>query len=227
MYIFAAKRCIRFWLRLINLPRDRYTRLCYEMLMYYDSIGYKNWVTDIRLNLYKNGFGYVWEAQVVANPKLFIVQYEQRLKDQFVQNWQLKCLENVKLNHYVMFKTTFKSEKYISVIDIDKYRKCFASFRSSSHCLMVEKGRHFNIDREHRDCMYCESMLEDEYHFLIVCSLYANLRSYYIPLYYYQYPNVQKFYSLMATEDESLIRNVAMYIYYAMKERDNFLKCFE
>jgi hypothetical protein len=42
---------------------------------------------------------------------------------------------------------------------------------------MVENGRHFNIDREHRDCMYCESMLEDEYHFLIVCSLYANLRS--------------------------------------------------
>jgi hypothetical protein len=29
-----------------------------------------------------------------------------------------------------MFKITFKTEKYISVIDIDKYRKCFASFRS-------------------------------------------------------------------------------------------------
>ena len=42
MYIFASKRCIKFWIRLINLPRDRYTRLCYEMLMYYDTIGYNN-----------------------------------------------------------------------------------------------------------------------------------------------------------------------------------------
>jgi hypothetical protein len=83
---------------------------------------------------------------------------------------------------------------------------------------VVEKGRNFNIDRGHRDCMYCESMLEDEYHFLIVCSLYATLRYYYIPLYLYQYPNVEKFYSLIVTKDKSLICYVAMYIHNAMKE---------
>ena len=70
-------------------------------------------------------------------------------------------------------------------------------------------------------------MLEDEYHFVIVCPLYLNLRSIYIPLYYYQYPCIEKFYSLMANEDESLIRNISMYIYNAMKERDNFLTGFE
>ena len=30
-------------------------------------------------------------------------------------------------------------EKKIKLIDLDKYGKCYASFRSSSHCLMVEK----------------------------------------------------------------------------------------
>jgi hypothetical protein len=73
------------------------------------------------------------------------VLYEQCLTDQ---------LENVILNHYNYFdKTTYGTI-------------CF--------CYMVEKGRHFNIDRENLDCIYYESMLEDEYHFLIVCSIYVS-----------------------------------------------------
>ena len=84
MNIYAAKRCIKYWIRLLSLPRDSYTRLCYEMLLYYDRIGYKNWVTNVRCNLYTNGFGYIWEAQNVVNPKLFLLQYVQKLKDQFM-----------------------------------------------------------------------------------------------------------------------------------------------
>ena len=63
MYIYASKRCIKYWLRLLCLPRNRYIRLCYEMLVYYDNLGYENWVTDVKRNLYSNGIGYIWEAQ--------------------------------------------------------------------------------------------------------------------------------------------------------------------
>ena len=61
------------------MPTDRYVRLCYEMLRHYDRLGYKNWVTDLRHNLYNNGFGYVWEAQGVASSTLFVYEYIQRL----------------------------------------------------------------------------------------------------------------------------------------------------
>ena len=46
MYISSAKRCIKYWVRLLCMPNDRYPRLTYNMLMYYDSLGYCNWVTD-------------------------------------------------------------------------------------------------------------------------------------------------------------------------------------
>jgi hypothetical protein len=39
---------------------------------------------------------------------------------------------------------------------------------------------------------------------MIVCPLYANLRSKYLPDYYFRYPNIQKFYDLMSCENEDI-----------------------
>ena len=85
IYIYAYKRCMRYWLRILSVPGHRYVRLSYDMLVYYDRLRYKNWMTDVRLNLYTNGFGYIWETQRNFNHKLFLSEYEQRLKDQCIQ----------------------------------------------------------------------------------------------------------------------------------------------
>ena len=71
MFIQAHKRCIKYWLRLVNLSNDRYSKLCYNMLLYYDNNGYENWVSCVKHNLYQNGFGYVWESQGNINQKLY------------------------------------------------------------------------------------------------------------------------------------------------------------
>ena len=71
LYINTAKRCMKYWLRILKLPNHRYPELCYEMLKFYVSNGYKNWVTDIRNNLYMNGYSYIWEAQSANNERLF------------------------------------------------------------------------------------------------------------------------------------------------------------
>lgn len=34
MYIYSAKRCIKYWLRLLSLTNDRYVKLCYNMLVF-------------------------------------------------------------------------------------------------------------------------------------------------------------------------------------------------
>ena len=66
--------------------------------------------------------------------------YVQRLKDQFIQNWRARCILNIKLNYYVNYKIDFTIEKYVSVVDVNKYRKQLAMFRSSNHNLMVENA---------------------------------------------------------------------------------------
>jgi hypothetical protein len=52
---------------------------------------------------------------------------------------------------------------------------------------MIEKGRHFGIKREFRDCPYCDGCVEDEYHFMLLCPLYSNIRCKYIPNTYNRY----------------------------------------
>lgn len=147
------------------LPDTRYAKCCYKMLKHYDAIGYSNWVTDIRSLLYKNGFGYVWESQNVANKNQFIYVFIERLKDQFIQTWRSRFVSNNKLRYYIEYKHSFGLEKYVTSVDILKLRKALVQFRSSSHNLIVKTGRYIGIAREDRICFFRESGLEDEFHF--------------------------------------------------------------
>ena len=60
------------------------------------------------------------------------------------------------------------------------YKRALSNFRCSGHCLMIEKGRHLNLDEDYRYCPVCLHngirIVEDEIHFLLVCPLYSNLR---------------------------------------------------
>jgi hypothetical protein len=42
-----------------------------------------------------------------------------------------------KLIYYASYKTTFSVEIYVHVLDIVKFRKCFASFTCSVHNLLI------------------------------------------------------------------------------------------
>ena len=65
----------------------------------------------------------------------------------------------------------------------------------SSQCLRIETGRYGRdrIDRQDRICTLCSMELEDEYHFIIKCPLYQDIRTQYIKEYYCIKPNMAKF----------------------------------
>ena len=84
---------------------------------------------------------------------------------------------------------------------------------------MIEKGRHIGLDRDQRYCFNCDNVVENEYHFLLICPFYNDIRSTYINRKYYSPPSLHKFHMLMSTKNENLIKNLAMYVYYAMKLR--------
>ena len=93
-------------------------------------------------------------------------------------------------------------------------------FRLSSHDLRVERGRYENIARAERICKFCNmSMTENEYHFLHVCPLYAELRRKFLKPYFCHWPNMNKFDNLMMSNSKQVILNVAKFIYYALEMR--------
>ena len=71
-------------------------------------------------------------------------------------------------------------EKYVEYISNDKLRKELAAFRLSAHSLDIEKGRHVNVPRENKICRLY-SMVELEFHFLLVCPRYNDIRRELLP----------------------------------------------
>ena len=72
-----------------------------------------------------------------------------------------------------------------------------------------------------QDC----NVLEDEYHFVIECSLYKELRDKYIPKYYWVRPSMYKFVQLMKCDKEKVIRKFGTYILHAFNCRsENMLR---
>ena len=63
-----------------------------------------------------------------------------------------------------------------------KFRIALSRLRCSVHSLHIEVGRQDNIPTEDRVCYVCDSHdVEDEYHFIMNCSAYDNLRNLYLP----------------------------------------------
>ena len=188
LYVETMKRTLRYWIKLLKMRNDRYVKKCYKMMVHYSEFGYKNLASQVKNVLYENGFGYVCENQNIENEKVFLRIIEQRLKDQLLQKWRDSVSENDKLGVYYQLKSN-GYEKYLDVLNVFKFRNAFTSLRLSCHTLKIERARYRGIPREQCLCKFCPNSIEDEYHFLLLCHEYNDLRCQYIPLKYYRQPN--------------------------------------
>ena len=72
-----------------------------------------------------------------------------------------------------------------------------------------------------RKCHLC-NVLEDEYHFVLECTLYAEIRRIYIDKIYYLRPNVVKFVELLTSHNPNVNRKLAMYVFKATSVRKTY-----
>ena len=142
------------------------------MLFHFQSLGYKNWASEMRDILSFNVFLYVWENQGVTNENEFLYRFEKGIKDKFLQLWKSKVNESSKLSFYADIKIQHCLESYLDILKIPKFR---------------------------------------------------NALSCYLPNKYFERPNLHKLTILMSSKKEALIKNIALYIYYASLRRSNLL----
>jgi hypothetical protein len=225
MYIKTYKSAIKYWLKILKMSENRIVKKCYKMMLNDDYYGHVNWVTSVKKCLQNYGFSYVWYDQDVQYENYFLRNFETRLKDTSLQEWNESLNTNSKLQLYKTFKREFIFERYIDILNLRKFRYIYVNFRIGSHDLEIEKGRYNNTIRENRICKLCDTnTVEDEYHFLLNCNYYSDLRAAYIPLKYFTQPNINKFNIIMSTKNEELIKSVAMYLYYAFERRKRYIQ---
>jgi len=92
--------------------------------------------------------------------------------------------------------------------------------RLRSHNLAIEVGRHSNIPRERRLCIYCDSdQVEDEIHFLLFCSFYDELRRPLIPI--IKDDNTHDAFVKLLNSTAPNIGIVAKFVFQAFTKRSN------
>ena len=183
------------------------------------------WATKVKNLLSRYGFGYAWQNQGVGNEKRFLILFKSRLRDILIQEWVSDINTSSKANHYRNFYGFFEIQFYLKNTLPVYLTRILAKLRCSAHELKVEKGRHNGTPYLQRICVFCRNnQIEDEFHFVLQCPFFHDLRIRYIPQRYIKrYPNVEDFYAIMKCKNESVIARLAQYLIVAFQRRADAL----
>ena len=159
--------------------------------------------------------------QGVGDSKLFLKVFRERLHDIFKQNWYMRLEESTRASFYRAIKPSFIYSTYQESILPKKHRMALTRLLVSSHRLHVETGRWERpvIPREHRYCQHCPSKIEDEFHLLLECRLYSEIRLQLIPKYYWHRPSTQKAIDLINNPRKSIRKRLGKFVHLAFGVR--------
>jgi hypothetical protein len=221
----CKQRSLKYFINILNKPNSLMYSVMIDQFTLYERNDINTtrsyvWCKSIKTMLDNLGYGFLYNN---LNVNLFSIDsLTQRLKDQYVQEWNDLICNQPKLNYYKLFKTEFKFEKYIVDIVKETHRKQLTKFRLSAHCLEIEVGRFNNIPRSERKCKMCnQNVCESEYHFLLCCPKYNELRiKYNIRS---TWPSINKFVSVMSSQNTNALRRLSKFLYDSFRLREESL----
>jgi hypothetical protein len=213
---------IKYWIKILSTNDDSILYKTYKILQTDadNNLNYNklNWAYQIKCILEESGLNNIWQNQHITQINFEIIK--QRILDIHNQTWIAEITSSRRLETYCIFKNSRKYETYLDYIKESKYRIALTRFRTSSHHLAIEQGRYLSINRENRICNNCNlNLVESEFHFLLQCPKYSELRPRYIKQYFYNQPTLRKFINLLTSSSKRTIYNLAKFIYYANLER--------
>ena len=222
LYYFTIIKQISYWLKVVNHKQDRYTSLCYndQTILVNDDI--PCWALNIKSILYSTGFGYIWEEQHVSNITSFLPIFKQRLLDIDRQDWISKINTFSSLRLYTNIKYENYLEPYTYLVDQFRQRRYLSKLRCGVLEIGVNEGRMRNVVYNQRICQFCdEGAIDDETHFVFICSFHNNLRLHTLPsiLLNHTVPDHLKLNNLFLSNSKYDYINFARYIKLAMKDR--------
>ena len=178
-----------FYLHIIARNLPKWGRCSWSLslsyIMSFRTVKVKQLLDNLRLS-------FLWDYEDIT---LFRVnQIIERLNGHFLQGWICDLNKMSKLSTYECFKSEFWFEHYLDCVTNEKHRIQLIRFRCSSQSLAIETSRYDlnHIDRADRICTFCNiSMTKDEYHFLLICPVYSEIRRNHFPPYFCRWPTKQ------------------------------------
>ena len=111
------------------------------------------------------------------------------------------------------------------MLHVTKHRKALCRLIVSSHQSRIDTGRweRPSVSREMRHCELYDTDVEDEFHFMLKCPVYASMRKQLINDYYWRRRSMYKLVKLFNTTKRKEIIALAKYVYQALKLRHELI----
>lgn len=204
---------INYWARICCLLEYDILHKCLTIQNNMHSKGVNCWFSKV-VNIMKSCDTLNWEVEdpqtVVSKLKIHLYTNEQTRILDAIQN----TASQPKLRTYKLFKSNYCIEPYLTLNLPNKLYKSIARFRTSSHNLRIETGRHESpkLPLEERICNKCDrNEIEDELHCMLLCShnnqhrtKLLNIASNYIPD-IHNLDSRDKFIALMCNKQPEII----------------------
>ena len=216
---------VKYWLKVINSGDNQLIRIAYEDMRRDTSCAKcDNWAMKVKTILNEYGFGSAWLNQSVEDQNKFIVLFERRIKDNFIQHCFADIEASMRCRTYKDIKSIHDIEPYLQRDIHISIRSAFTKLRLSSHRFMVERGRWMNPKVQYidRKCTLCnDNDIQDEYHIVLKCAYYNEVRRKYIKPYYHRHPSMYKFQELMNRSNKRDAFRLMIFIKIVMKDYDS------
>lgn len=171
-------RAIKLFLRLkTSLSTDPINHVFNELELLHKS-GHKNWYSKINDLLHSTPCNNL----TTGNKRKILADNKGLRYTSFINKWNSDILDAAShpiLRTYCQFKSEFKKERYLSININRRYLTAISRFRTSSHCLLIETGRHTipKTPIQNRICKFCSlNEIDDEIHFLNRCNFHNTER---------------------------------------------------
>ena len=171
--------------------------------------------------LFENGFGYVWVNHGVCNIKMFLGMLKERLIDCHWQRYNEHVTSSERFSVYALFRCDVSIIPHYLQADINsQFKYIMTRFRFGISDIYTHSYRYRSHSENDLLCPLCKGDKEDEYHFIMCCSFYENLREQFIPKKFYHTPSKFHFILLMSSRQDYIVRNLSLYVYKALQVRN-------
>ena len=194
-------RILSYWFKLGEGHDNKLSKKINNVLYVYlvNNVYRSPWLAHVKNILDDCGLSYIWNNYFILNTysrENIVSKVKSCLRDQYIQSWY-SSLDNDKCVLYKVIKTNYGLENYFLTLP-KIYCQTLCKFRTSNHKLAIEKGRYINIPRNLRLCQLCkEGKIGDEFHVILECSKFNNIRHKYIANYFLRKPSMYKFLDLL------------------------------
>ena len=172
------------------------------------------WLQNIEQILNACGMRDVWLSPDTSNLIYLKKTIEQRLSDQYIQEWGSQLNNMSSCIMYRSLKPYFKQEKYLDLPNrSDRINLC--KFRCRNTKIPVVTGGYSNrtspaTPYENRLCQLCDMRaIGDEYHYILVCPALQDHRINYLNEFYIRNPNRDKFNLLFQSNNAQVLSKLA------------------